>query len=239
MPVLLLASGDPQARALLKKAIEARYGVLPPAIAALKLSFKGRARVKVGPMITWVPVEATAQFEFPTALRWDFTVKPMGLPVQRGVEAFDGQTYRTLRGGGKVSEATLEDQTNHLRGRLWAVAALLLTPLGEDFVNLEETGETSFSATHKQSEEVVNVRLRPDYGIEAVDVTCYNPDAEKRQRFTLVPSTEHIELGGLRLPLKITASWDNAATFEVSPTAADNLVSIPPGVFSLNAEASA
>lgn len=237
MPVLLLASGDPQARALLKKAIEARYGVLPPAIAALKLSFKGRARVKVGPVMTWVPVEATAQFQFPTAMRWDFTVKPLGLPVQRGVESFDGQGYRTLRGGGKMNEASLENQIDHLRGRLWAVAALLLTPLGEDFVRLQETGETSFNATHTQSEEVVNVRLRPDHTIEAVDVTCYNPDAQKRQRFTLVPETEHIELGGLRLPSKITASWDNAASFEVSPTAADNLVTIPEHIFSLVSEA--
>lgn len=239
MPVLLLASGDPQARALLKKAIEARYGVLPPAIAALKLSFKGRARVKVGPVMTWVPVEATAQFQFPTSMRWDFTVIPLGLPVQRGVEAFDGQTYRTLRGGGKVNEAALKDQIDHLRGRLWAVAALLLTPLGEDFVRLGETGEISFNATHMQTEEVVNVCLRPDHSIEAVDVTCYNPDAKKRQRFTLHPSPEHTELGGLRLPSRITASWDNAASFEVSPTAADNLVSIAPQVFSLSAETNA
>ncbi len=56
MPVLLLARGDQESKALLRRAIEARYGLGPPVLETLKLQLKGRARAKVGPVTTWVPL---------------------------------------------------------------------------------------------------------------------------------------------------------------------------------------
>lgn len=236
MPVLLLAYGDPQAKDLLRKAIESRYGLLPPAIEALHLRFKGRARAKVGPVTTWVPVDLAAYFHFPKAMRWDFTVKPLGLPVQRGVESFDGEVYRSMRGS-RTSEMSAEDQLDHLRSRLWAVAALLLTPLSEGHIKLSQAGANCFNATHTMIGEMVQVMLRPDHSIEQVQVECMNPDTHKRQWFRLRPSVEHVEIEGLRLPSKIAASWDDEPSFEVEPIGADNVVNIPDGVFKLEGEA--
>lgn len=234
MPVLLLAYGDPQAKDLLRKAIEARYGLLPPAIAALHLTFTGRARARLGPVTAWVPVEAAAYFQFPQAMRWDFTVKPLGLPVQRGVEAFDGEHYRILRGGRPAIAANA--RTDHLRSRLWAVAALLLTPLSESYVKLSVVSEQCFSATHTQMGELARVLLRDDRSIAQVEVDSLNPDTSRQQRFRLLPGVEYHEVNGLRLPRQISAFWDDEPYFEVQPTSADNLVSIPEAVFTLAGE---
>src|SRR5262245_24666361 len=135
-----MAQGDAEAKDLLRKAIEARYGLRPPALESLQIDFKGRSRAKVGPITAWVPVEATAYFKFPTAMRWDFTVKPVGVSVQRGVDSFDGTTYRQQRGGSAVQVIPDSQQINSVQSRLWAIAALLLTPLGEQFVKLTATG---------------------------------------------------------------------------------------------------
>ncbi|MCC6805521.1 MAG: hypothetical protein IT319_21755, partial [Anaerolineae bacterium] len=73
MPVLMLARGDQDSKNLLRHAIEARYGLGPPAMDTLKVEMKGRARTKVGPVATWIPVEGAACFRFPHASRWDYT----------------------------------------------------------------------------------------------------------------------------------------------------------------------
>ena len=81
MPVLLLAQGDTTSKDMLRHAIEARYGLRPPVLESLQIDFKGRVRAKLGPINTWVPVEATAYFNFPTSMRWDFSVKAAGVQI--------------------------------------------------------------------------------------------------------------------------------------------------------------
>lgn len=238
MPVLLLAYGDPKAKDLLRRAIEARYGVRPPALEALKLNFKGRARAKLGPVAAWVPVEATAYFQFPTAMRWDFVVKPLGLPVQRGVEALYDHEYRVLRG----KTATLvsdEAQIAYLRRRLWAVAAMLLTPLGEDFVkvSVNENGGRSFQVTNTRLDDTVNVYLRADYTVESVQVECLNPDTGRQQCFIMRLSEAQIELNELILPKKIEVFWDNDPAFEVEPTLVESNPAVTASTFTLAGEA--
>ena len=68
MPVLLLAQGDAEARDLLRKAIEARYGPRPPALDSLKIDFNGRTRIKVGPVMTWVPRAPSRRAAIPALL---------------------------------------------------------------------------------------------------------------------------------------------------------------------------
>src|SRR5690349_10616716 len=94
MPVLLLARGDQESRTLLRRALEARYGLGPPAIETLKLQLKGRTRMKIGPVATWVPLEGTAYFKFPFFIRWNFTMRPAGVALSSGEEAFDGEVCR-------------------------------------------------------------------------------------------------------------------------------------------------
>ncbi|MCU0497305.1 MAG: hypothetical protein MUF87_08145 [Anaerolineae bacterium] len=217
MPILLLAYGDPVAKDLLKKALEARYGLHPIALDALQVHFKGRARVKLGPVATSVPVDSTAYFQFPNAMRWDFTVKPLGLPIQRGIEALCDGEYRQGRGNKTPSIVTDEASINYLRRRLWAIAAILLTPLGEGFVKLSQNGPSSFNATNTQINDQVSVHLRPNYTIEAVQVECVNPETQRTQQFVMRLSEDLVEIDGILLPAKLAAYWDQEPAFEIEP----------------------
>src|SRR4051812_20942919 len=126
MPVLLLAQGDPQAKDLLRKAIQARYGLRPPALESLHINFKGRARAKLGPVKTWVPVEAIGRFCFPDKMRWDFAVKAVGMQLNSGTEAFDGTAYRNTRKSKSADTSDDQKQIASMQHRLWAIAAVML-----------------------------------------------------------------------------------------------------------------
>ncbi len=234
MPVLLLAQGDAEAKDLLRKAIEARYGLRPPAIESLQIDFKGRVRAKVGPITTWVPVDATAYFHFPTSTRWDFTVRPAGVTVQRGVDAFDGAAYRRVRGGGEPQVITDSQLVASTLSRLWAIAALLLTPLGEHFVRLTATGPNTLDAINTQINDSVSLHLRPDNTLDQVQVSCLNPDTEQQQIFTLRLSADQALVNDLVLPQKICAFWDDAPYFEVEPIRVETNPPIPEATFTLS-----
>ncbi len=232
MPVLLLAQGDPQAKNMLRKAIEGRYGLRPPAIESLRLEFKGRARAKLGPLSTWVPVEVIARFHFPRSLRWDFSVKAAGVQLGSGAEAFDGVTYHNSRSGVSEDAATISS----MQRRLWAIAAVLLTPLGEQFVKLEALGENLLQAANTQFNITVKLHLRDDQSLDYVETSCLNPDTEREQMFTLRMSDELVSINDMILPNKISAFWDDDAYFEVEPVLAEANPSIPPAVFALEAD---
>lgn len=235
MPVLLLAQGDPQAKELLRRAIEARYGISPPAIDNVEMGLNGRARAKVGPINTWVPVEIKSYFRFPTASRWDFAVKPGGLTVQRGIESFDGTTYRYLRGDGPPDTSEDADVIDSLQRRLWAMAAVLLTPLGEHFVNLRYHSEACFEAYNTQIDDSVSLYLHPDHRLERVEVVCLNPETHKQQLFSLRLSDEQTPVNDVMMPSKISAFWDDAPYFEVEPVRVENITTIADSVFTLAA----
>lgn len=237
MPVLLLARGDANARTLLKQAIEARYGMRPPALDSLQIEFKGRARVKLGPIATWVPVDMIAYFKFPLQMRWDYTVRPVGVPVQRGVEAFDGEHYRRLRG--KNEPALIEDQATveSIRRRLWAIAALLLTPLGEQFVELTSIEGNSFSAANTQLGDAVILELREDKTLGVVRVNCSNPETETLEDYTVHLSAEQTPVNELMLPTKIATFWNNKPEYEFEPAKVVINPDLSVGLFALTEEA--
>lgn len=236
MPVLLLAKGDNQAKDMLRKAIESRYGLQPPGLESLRIDFKGRAPVKVGPITTNVSVDATARFLFPTAMRWDFAVRPIGVTVQRGTEAFDGTTYRRVRGGGEPAIMTDEDSVRSMQSRLWSIAALLLTPLGELFVTLSRTGENCFEALNTEIGAAVTLCVRENHTLESVRVRCVNPDNDREQDFTIRLSEEQSPIDNFMLPCKISMFWDNDPYYEVEPVAVQSNMEIPPAVFALESD---
>lgn len=238
MPVLMLARGDDAARDLLRKAIEARYGTRPPAFDSLKIDFSGRVNTRIGPIKTWVPLDVTAQFILPNRMRWDFTAKPAGVPVRRGVEAYDGTNLRTLSGN-KPTLINDENAVSALQRRLWAIAALLLTPLGDHFVELSANGERALVARNTQIDAAVDVRLmstEDDNRLREVAVDCFNPDQNEQQRFILRPSPDLASFDGLLLPTKISAFWGETPWFEMEPTAAESDPEIEDSVFTLGAE---
>jgi hypothetical protein len=236
VPVLLLAQGDPQAKNMLRKAIEARYGLRPPALESLKLEFKGRARAKLGPLATWVPVEATARFHFPRSLRWDFIVKAVGVQVGSGAEAFDGVTYRSSHGGKAVEMSEDPDTISSIQRRLWAVAAVLLTPLGEQFVKLAQIDDSHLEATNTQFDVAVSLHLRDDEGLDYVETTCLNPDSNRQQSFTLRLDDNLVSINDLLLPGKVSAFWDDDPYFELEPVLTESNPAIAPSVFMLESD---
>lgn len=220
MPVLLLCHGDKSARDLLRAAIEARYGRLPPVLESLEVSFVGRARVKVGPVHTWVPVESSAYFVFPNRLRWDFTVKPMGMSVQRGSEAFDGETYLSIRGNSAPRVITHPEHLIGMRRRLWAIAATLLTPLSEAFVRLTAKNETCFSAENTELGDAVTLCVSPDrHKLTSVEVSCHNPETQREQSLQLRLATAQGPVGDLIMPSQINLDWDDKPLYELIPQA--------------------
>jgi hypothetical protein len=234
VPVLLLAQGDAEAKDLLRKAIEARYGLRPPAIESLQMVLKGRARAQVGPITTWVPIDATAHVLFPVSIRWEYTARAVGVPVHRGVEAFDGVTYRRSSGGSPPEIIADGEQISSMQSRLWAIAAVFLTPLGEHFVKLTATGHNSLDATNTQSSSAVSLRLRPDNTLDQVEAaSCLNPDTGKRQTFFLRLSTEQSLVNDLMLPCKISTAWDDTPYFEVEPSHVETNPQLPGEMFTL------
>lgn len=235
MTFLSLAKGDPASKALLQKAIQARYGIRPPVLDSLRLDFNGRVRVKLGPITTWVPVQASARFRFPTAMRWDFTVKPAGVAVQRGVDSFDGTVYRRARGS-TVNVIDDPQAVASIQSRLWILAALMLTPLTEHFVELNYTGDYTFNATNTRAGDAVSLRLRADHMLEHLSVNCRNPDSEKRQTFNMNVSVEQSPVNDLMLPRKISTFWDDIPYYEAEPVLAESNPQILDSVFTLEAD---
>ncbi len=233
MPVLLLAQGDPQAKDLLRKAIQARYGLRPPALESLHITFKGRVRAKLGPVNMWVPVEATGRFNFPDKMRWDFVVKAVGVQLNSGTEAFDGTTYHNSR-----KSKTEDDQqwVESMQHRLWAIAAVMLTPLGEMFVKLKANAIDQLEACNTRFDSAVNLHLRADQTLDYVETTCLNPDTDTREIFTLRLSDELVSFGDLILPSKISAFWSNQSYFEIEPMDAAANPTIADDVFALVAD---
>lgn len=236
MPVLLLAQGDVASRDLLRKAIVARYGLRPPVLESLMIQFKGRVRARLGPITTWVPVEATGRFLFPSAMRWDFMIKAVGVQINSGIEAFDGQAYRTARGGKSATIIENPVAIHSMQERLWAIAAVLLTPLGEDFVRLESTGEATFQARNTRFDGAVCLNVRDDGALDRVEVQCLNPDSDTQQVFRLQLSDDLRPFDDLILPRKINAFWDDEPYYELEPVIAEANPTIPDEVFALNAD---
>ncbi len=233
MPVLLLAQGDPESKDVLRHAIEARYGLRPPVLESLRINFKGRARAKLGPIMTWVPVEAIAQFTFPTSMRWDFIVRAVGVPIGSGTEAYDGSSYRSARGNKTAADLSNSELASSMQRRLWAIAALFLTPLGEHFVKLATKGENVLEVTNTQVNSTIQLHLRPDHTLDYVEVECMNPDTERQQTFRLNLSQELCSVDELILPCKISAFWDGEPYFEIEPVAAESNPTIADSVFTL------
>ncbi|MEO1643892.1 MAG: hypothetical protein AAFR67_01800 [Chloroflexota bacterium] len=218
MPVLLLCRGEPKAKERLRRVIEARYGTSPPAIERIIMRFTGKTRMKLGPIHSWVPASAQASFWFPNKLRWEFTAKPLGLPVQKHIEAYDGTTYHSRWAIGSDKDSVETRLLASARGRLWQMAAILLTPMSDHYIEVSDCGEQCIQADNIQLHDSVRMMLRENYSIEQVVVQTHNPDTERVQTLALKLSEDLVEVRDLRLPKQVNAFWDDKPYFELTPT---------------------
>ena len=233
MPVLLLARGDQESKNLLRHAIEARYGLGPPAIETLKIEMKGRARTRVGPIGTWMSLEGIAYFKFPLAVRWDYTIRPVGIAVNRRAEAFDGIACRKRENRDKVSVVDDVEHVASAQARLWAICALLLMPLAEHFVELKAAGERALDAVHSDTGITAHLELNEDHTLDYTSGQCLNPSSGKQQTYMLRLSEGQAIVDELMLPRKVGVFWDDQPEMELSPVAAESNPAVDDGFFRL------
>jgi hypothetical protein len=236
MPVLLMARGDQESRTLLRRAIELRYGLGPPVIETLRIEMKGRTRTKLGPVTTWVPLEGLAYFKFPLSIRWNLTLRSVGLSLSRSAEAFDGTTIYRQRNRETLVKISDAAQLESLRIRLWALSAVLLTPLAEHYVQLNATGEHSFEAVNTEIGTKAELSLTNDGALDYVTTDCIHPVSAQAQTYTLQASDGQALFGGLILPRKLAITWDNEPEMEIVPVAADINQPVADTVFTLESD---
>ncbi len=220
MPVLLLARGDQESRNLLRRAIEARYGLGPPAIESLKLELKGRVRTKIGPVAAWIPLEGIAYFKFPFSVRWNYTTHTAGLVRSDNADGFDGSVCRQ-RHGSQTRVFADAASVASARAQLWALSGLLLMPLSEPYVELRASGAHSLDAVNHDCTVTAHLQLNEDYSLGFATTECLNPATRRQQTFALRLNEGQKVVGGLMLPGKITLERDNHAEMEVTPVAAE------------------
>lgn len=218
MPVLLLARGDLPSRTLLRQAIEARYGHSAPAIETLKIEMKGRSRIKLGFASTWMPVETTVYVKFPSSIRWEYTMRPVGLPVSTTSEAYNGDTLHRTR---RLRGAVVETDSLMLRSsqtRLWTVAVMLLTPLSDPDVLVRLLDPDTLEVENTETNNRVQLVLNPDKTLNRITTLCYNPTAEREQVYTLRAVGGQLPVDTLMLPRQIDVLWDDELDVELTPT---------------------
>ncbi len=231
MPVLLLAQGDQASRTLLRNAIEARYGLGPPALETLTIRFKGRQHVHLGPLALWANLDGTASFKFPLTVRWDYTARRAGLTFHKDSGSFaDPVMWRRQRDRVVTDDAALVESA---RARLWAGCAVLLIPLSEAFVELRMTDEFSFDAINADAGVTTHLRLNQDYSLAAVSTECVNPASGKQATFTIRLADGLALLDNLILPRDLTLLWNDQPEYELTPVSAASNDSLDEGFFRL------
>jgi len=217
VPVLLMSQGDTQAKDLLRRVIEARYGYQPPVIETLRITMRGRVPTKIGPLSLNAQMEITAYFRFSSTVRFDVTVRFLGIPLQRISVGYDGTTVYRKQGD---TVTMLEGESSPYRSFLWAAAGFFLTPLGEHFVELSSTGEHSFDAKNVQNGDVASLQLHSDNRLDKVQVSSPSAANDQPQIFTLGLNRDRVLINDLALPTQVTASW-KGITYTLAPVSAE------------------
>ncbi len=200
MSTLLLTQGDPDALNLLRRAIAARYFVSPPALESLRVDYSGRGHITLGRVRSWVPLEATLYFHFPDAMRWNYAVRPLGVPLRRGTGSFVNGVFYSEQQPTPVSRSTMLE---HLRLSIWAMGALMLTPLSESTIHLQSQTSRSFIIHNTQNGDQFEVLLYDDYMIRAIRFSSPMIPDEARQQISILPSRDQTVLDGLTVPRKV------------------------------------
>ncbi|MFN8449018.1 MAG: hypothetical protein U0521_10595 [Anaerolineae bacterium] len=109
----------------------------------------------------------------------------MGVALTSKAEAFDGDACRKRENRSAVTTVDDAEHVASVRARLWAICALLLTPLAEHFVELKTAGERALDAIHTDTGITSHLQLNEDNTLEFTSTECLNPATGKRQTFSL------------------------------------------------------
>src|SRR5579859_4222751 len=125
MSFLSLSKGDPAARALLQRAIRARYGLRPVPFDSLRLWL---SRTQKGPLGLPVRIVRTISYSGTSYWRQDEVQRLLSVPIRRLSESFNADAYFE-RKGNVVTKVDDPTQSQGIRRLVWLNRAIMLTPL--------------------------------------------------------------------------------------------------------------
>src|SRR5262249_2323729 len=157
--------------------------------------------------------EGTAYFKFPFFIRWNFTMRPAGVALSSGEEAFDGEVCRKRHNREPITVVSDAEQDAPAQARVWTGVPMLATPLPEQYVELKTAGERNLIAFNTDFKIMTRLNLNEDHTLDSTTTNCLHPTSGKRQNFLLQLSEGQQLVGGLMLPRKITTCWDGEAEF--------------------------
>lgn len=217
MSFLMLAKGEPEARALLQRGLRARYGVRPVPVESVRLYMLGVAR---GPLGVPLRVEMALSYVGTTHWRCETKQKLFGLTIRRCEESFDGGAYFVSQGKRVTAHADPLVLTS-FRRRLWAGHALFLTPLTEEHVTLKMAGERAIQAIPEANpDDVVTLTFNPDDTLAQVEIQRYRMRDRRTLAFTVRPEHGLQTFNEFIVPVRLVYQWADSPSETFSVTGA-------------------
>lgn len=212
MSILLLCTGDEQAKDLLRQSIAVHYGNNPIAFDALKFGTTGHVMQRIGPIQLWLSLKLDTSFQFPTQFRQDYELRLLKIPIRRQSEAFNGETYY-LKTGKKPATHSRDTELLHtVQQRLWAFAAMMLMPMNEMYVDLDYIHETCIIARNAETETSARITFYDNYQLKQVVTTSpYNTE-----KFRIELSEETDVIDERKVYRHLIVSWNNQAKYTLS-----------------------
>jgi hypothetical protein len=227
---LMLSRAEPEARALLQRALRARYGVRPVPVESVRLNLLGGAR---GPLGLPARVEMVVSYVGTTHWRCETRHKLFGLTIRQCVESFDGGAY-FLSKNQRVTAYSDPLVLASFRRRLWAGHALFLTPLTVEHVTLKMAGERSIQAVPDTNpDDVATLTFNPDDTLAQVEVQRYRIDDQRTLPFFLRPENGLQTLNEFIVPVRLACQWADSPADVFRVTGADLNPRIPLTEFSM------
>jgi len=237
MPFLLLTQGDPIGLDLLKKLVERRYGGSPPALDALRVTYRGWTAARLGPLPLRAGVEAVATYRFPFQIRWDFTVRMLRVLSSRYTTSFDGRVVYEEQSG-RVTRSDDAAGVDSARARAWSEAVYFVSPMIADHnVRVQSVGAHAFQAFAPGAADIsALVRLNEDYTLAAVEIERLDPSDNRVKLQRLRPAGELVKVDGLILPEHLERYWDDVLAMRLSPVKVELNPALEPDTFTLKSE---
>jgi hypothetical protein len=220
----MLARAEPEARALLQRALRARYGIRPVPVESIRLHMMGAAR---GPLGLPVRVERVGAYVGTTHWRVESQHKLFGVSLRRCVESFDGGAVFIAEGKLVTGHSDPLVLASYRR-RLWAVNALFLTPLTGEHTTLKMAGERVIQAiSDANTDDVATLTFNPDDTLAQVEVQRYRLQDQRTLAFVLRPENGLQTLNEFVVPVRIAFQWADSPAEVFSVTGVELNPRIP------------
>jgi hypothetical protein len=230
MAFLSLSKGDPAARALLQRAIRARYGLRPLPVDNARFELLGKGK---GPLGLSVSIAVTLSFITTTHWRWDQKRKLFGITLgQSSISYYDGVGYQ--RQGSTVTTIDDPQSVAGMRRRLWAEVAFRLTPLTMEGVVLNAVNDQSFKAMRESHpDDAVIISLNPDDTVAYVETACYRSTDFPNALLRLKPEGGLQTFESFTVPRQLIYQWGNDTTETFNVVKAEANTNLSPEAFVL------